>query len=84
MKRAVILFIILSAGIIPTLSAQSQEAQQLLLNVEKLSQLKQILTDMKKGYQVISTGYNTIEGLSKQLSSYFSSRKSFTMNVEVQ
>lgn len=30
--------------------AQSQEAQQLLLNVEKLSQLKNILADMKKGY----------------------------------
>lgn len=65
MKRNVILFIILSTGITPRLSAQSQEAQQLLLNVKKLSQLKQILTDMKKGYQVLSTGYNTIEGLSE-------------------
>ncbi|RZK13154.1 MAG: TerB family tellurite resistance protein [Flavobacterium sp.] len=45
--------------------AQSQEAQQLLLNVEKLSQLKNILADMKKGYQVVSGGYNTIKNISQ-------------------
>ena len=45
--------------------AQSQEAQQLLLNVEKLSQLKNILADMKKGYQVISGGYNAIKNISQ-------------------
>ncbi|MFA6275611.1 MAG: TerB family tellurite resistance protein [Pedobacter sp.] len=45
--------------------AQSQEAQQLLLNVEKLSQLKNILSDMKKGYQVISGGYNAIKNISQ-------------------
>ncbi len=43
---------------------QSTEAQQLLLNAEKLSQLKNILEDMKKGYQVISQGYNTIRDIS--------------------
>lgn len=47
------------------LSAQSQEVQQLLLNVEKLAQLKQLLSDMKKGYQVVSTGYNSIKDLSE-------------------
>lgn len=45
--------------------AQSQEAQQLLLNVEKLSQLKNILSDMKKGYEVISGGYNAIKNISQ-------------------
>ncbi|WP_316846875.1 TerB family tellurite resistance protein [Pedobacter psychrodurus] len=45
--------------------AQSTEAQQLLLNVEKLSQLKNILKDMKKGYTVISTGYNAVKNISK-------------------
>ncbi len=44
--------------------AQSDEAQQLLLNVEKLAQLKQILSDLKKGYQIVSTGYNTIKNIS--------------------
>ncbi|TKC00068.1 TerB family tellurite resistance protein [Pedobacter cryotolerans] len=45
--------------------AQSQEVQQLLLNVEKLSQLKNILADMKKGYQVVSGGYNTVRNISQ-------------------
>ena len=45
--------------------AQSTEVQQLLLNVEKLSQLKNILSDMRKGYQVISTGYNAIKNISQ-------------------
>ena len=41
--------------------AQSNEAKQLLLNVEKLSQLKNILTDMKKGYSVVSGGYKKVK-----------------------
>jgi hypothetical protein len=45
--------------------AQSTEAQQLLLNVEKLSQLKNILKDMKKGYTVISNGYNAVKNISQ-------------------
>ena len=45
--------------------AQSQEAQQLLLNVEKLSQLKNILKDMKRGYEVVSKGYNTVKNIAQ-------------------
>lgn len=45
--------------------AQSDEAQQLLLNVEKLAQLKNILNNMYKGYQIVSKGYNTIKDISK-------------------
>ena len=45
--------------------AQSQEVQQLLLNVEKLSQFKNILSDMKAGYQIISKGYNAVRDISK-------------------
>lgn len=48
-----------------SLKAQSTEAQQLLLNVEKLTQLKSILEDMKKGYQVISQGYTAIRDISQ-------------------
>ena len=47
------------------LYAQSTEAQQLLLNVEKLAQLKKILSNMKKGYEIVSSGYNTIKDISK-------------------
>ncbi len=45
--------------------AQSYEAQQLLLDWTKLSQLKGILKDMKEGYQVVSKGYSTIRDISK-------------------
>lgn len=60
-----LLLIVLNGLIIPNLSAQSDEVQQLLLNVEKLAQFKQILSDMKKGYQILSTGYSTIKDLSQ-------------------
>lgn len=45
--------------------AQTQEAKQLLLDVEKLAQLKSILADMKKGYEILSGGYNTIKAISE-------------------
>lgn len=47
------------------LRAQSSEAQQLLLNAEKLTQLKSMLSDMKKGYTILSGGYNAIRDISK-------------------
>ena len=46
-------------------AGQAQEVQQLLLNVEKLSQLKSILEDLKKGYEIVSQGYATIKNLSE-------------------
>ncbi|WP_295769258.1 TerB family tellurite resistance protein [uncultured Mucilaginibacter sp.] len=46
-------------------NAQSQEMQQLLLNIEKLTQFKAILKDMKTGYQIYQQGYGTISNLSK-------------------
>ncbi|PZR29212.1 MAG: hypothetical protein DI535_03520 [Citrobacter freundii] len=44
---------------------QSFEAQQLLLNVEKLAQFKQILRDLEKGYKIIAKGYTTIRDISQ-------------------
>lgn len=41
--------------------AQSHEAKQLMLNVEKLSQLKNILSDMKKGYSMVADGYKKVK-----------------------
>jgi len=46
-------------------TAQSTEVQQLLLNVEKLTQFKSILSDMKAGYQIVSTGYNAVRDVSQ-------------------
>ncbi len=65
MKKMTLLLIVLNGFMIPNLYAQSDEVQQLLLNVEKLAQFKQILSDMKKGYQILSTGYSTIKDLSQ-------------------
>lgn len=45
--------------------AQSSEMQQLLLDIEKLTQMKAILSDMKTGYQIYQQGYGTISSLSK-------------------
>jgi hypothetical protein len=65
MKKVIIIFLLVALGSAAQSSAQSEEAQQLLLNVEKLAQLKQILTDLKKGYTIVSTGYNTIKNISQ-------------------
>ena len=66
MKRQLIVLIVLVGLLFPSrVAAQSQEMQQLILNIEKLAQFKQILTDMKKGYQILNGGYNVVKDLSK-------------------
>lgn len=66
MKKGVLLFVFLGCFCsVGKLRAQTQEAQQLLLDVEKLAQLKSILADMKKGYQILSGGYETIKSISQ-------------------
>lgn len=65
MKKVITIFLLAVLGSAAQSSAQSEEAQQLLLNVEKLAQLKQILSDLKKGYTIVSTGYNTIKNISE-------------------
>jgi hypothetical protein len=56
---------IITAAYTSPCSAQGQEMQQLLLNIEKLTQLKSILSDMKTGYQIYQQGYSTVSNLSK-------------------
>lgn len=65
MKKCVtgFLLVLLLAG--TRAGAQAQEAQQLLLNVEKLAQLKSMLEDLKRGYQVVFEGYSTIKNISE-------------------
>ncbi|MEO7214518.1 MAG: TerB family tellurite resistance protein [Mucilaginibacter sp.] len=62
-RYGTILFLILCFAI--KAQAQSDELQQLLLNIEKLTQFKAILSDMKKGYQIYQQGYSSISNLSK-------------------
>ena len=54
--------------------AQSQEAEQLLLNWEKLTQFKVILHDMYEGWKLINEGYKSIREIS---SGNFSLHKNF-------
>ncbi|MCK9639209.1 MAG: TerB family tellurite resistance protein [Prolixibacteraceae bacterium] len=67
MKKLIIILVIalFSLPMANKASAQADEIAQLLLNVEKLAQFKQILSDMKKGYEILSGGYNTIRDLSQ-------------------
>lgn len=64
MKKLVILLLVL---LLPysKVSAQAQELQQLALNIEKLAQFRQILKDMKKGYEILTKGYNTVKDLTQ-------------------
>lgn len=60
-----IFLILLLTGSVTRSSAQSDEVQQLMLNYEKLLQLKNILADMKKGYELVSAGYNAVRDISR-------------------
>ena len=44
---------------------QAAQLEQLALDIEKLAQFKSILTDMKKGYQILTNGYNTVRNLAQ-------------------
>ena len=67
MKKIVMILSLIFCSLLHAykVSAQAAEIQQLLLNVEKLAQFKQILSDMKKGYQILEGGYNTIKDISE-------------------
>ncbi|HPH30753.1 MAG TPA: TerB family tellurite resistance protein [Chitinophagaceae bacterium] len=59
------LLILLTLVIHSACFSQSQEAKQLLLNVEKLAQLKLMLSHMKTGYQILEKGYTSIKNISQ-------------------
>ena len=46
-------------------SAQDQDIQQLILDIEKLTQFKTILSDMKTGYTILTQGYGEVQQLSE-------------------
>lgn len=68
MKKIIIIIglaALLSMQAIINAKAQTQEVQQLLLDIQKLSELKKILKEMEQGYQIVSKGYSAISDLSK-------------------
>lgn len=70
MKKLLIVLLMVSG----VARGQSEEAKQLLLNVEKLAQFKSILKNMKDGYQILHKGYTAIKDIS---AGTFSLHKSF-------
>jgi hypothetical protein len=66
MKKINILAVLLMMLLTPVKTvAQYQEMQQLLLNIEKLAQFKQILSDMKKGYEILTGGYRAVKDMTQ-------------------
>lgn len=66
MKKIVLFMAVVYLFLTPYKSkAQSAEIQQLILNIEKLSQFKKILSDMKKGYELLSGGYKTVKDMTE-------------------
>lgn len=67
MKKYIIPLVILLLTLFaaPSAKAQADELAQLALNIEKLSQFKRILSDMKKGYEILHGGYNTVKNISE-------------------
>lgn len=63
MKKLIVILIMCSMSF--QLKAQSEEVQQLLLNIEKLSQFRKILKNMKDGYQIIFKGYTAVKDISQ-------------------
>jgi hypothetical protein len=64
MKRGVWILMVLFFSFSKSFS-QTQAIQQLLLDVEKLVQLKSILTELKDGYEIVSNGYTNIKNISE-------------------
>lgn len=65
MKKLLIISLLSVAFGNPKGYAQGAEAQQLIINWEKLNQLRQILDNMYWGYKVLDKGYTTIKKISE-------------------
>ena len=67
MKKVFLFILVAASMLLPSqkATAQSQELQQLVLNIEKLAQFRKILSDMKKGYEILEGGYNTVKDISQ-------------------
>lgn len=63
MKRLIIFFAL--AVFTPQAKAQTAEVTQLVLNIQKLNQLRKILKELKAGYEILFKGYSTIKDLSE-------------------
>lgn len=69
MKRIIKFFVLpallLTGPFSSKAKAQTAEAEQLLLNWEKLTQLKGVLQNLYDGYTILEKGYNAVKDLSE-------------------
>jgi hypothetical protein len=64
MKKLVFILIMTCVSV-QQVRAQEQEIEQLVLNIEKLLQFRQILSDMKEGYDLLVQGYTAVRAISE-------------------
>lgn len=64
MKKLILLSLMIAA-LFGRVKAQSDEAQQLLLNWEKLQTLEKMLDNMYMGYKILDNGYTTIKKIAE-------------------
>lgn len=67
MRKYMVLTVLCLMMVVPMIKAkaQAEEVAQLLLNVEKLTQFRGILKQMKDGYKILDGGYNTVKDISQ-------------------
>ncbi|WP_206614475.1 TerB family tellurite resistance protein [Chitinophaga barathri] len=65
MKMMMFGVVLLLFGLPMAVRGQANELAQLALNIEKLAQFKNILSDLKKGYEIVSRGYGAVKDLTK-------------------
>lgn len=59
------LIIVLLLALTAPAQAQTQEVTQLILNLEKLRELRKTLKELKKGYDILFEGYTKIRDISR-------------------
>jgi hypothetical protein len=60
-KNILVIFLLLSSNCF----SQSQDLKQLELDIQKLAQLKSMLSEMYRGYTILDKGYSSIKDLSQ-------------------
>src|SRR5260370_25311241 len=69
--KKIMMILLLTVGITATTHragaqvSTGQDMQQLILDIEKLTQFKAILGDMKTGYTLLTQGYNQVKDISE-------------------
>jgi hypothetical protein len=59
-------FLVICAGLLPREGkGQAYELERLVLDIEKLSQLKAVLTNLYKDYEILENGYTAIRNISE-------------------